>query len=72
MLTGVHKVASPIVQMFQVHLLVWYFPCGTLLGVSALGEASPQLWATWSVHASCAGPCWQAGCQCTGPSVAAS
>ena len=52
MLTGVHKVASPIVQMFQVHLLVWYFPCGTLLDVSALGEASPQLWATWSVHAS--------------------
>lgn len=72
MLTGIRKVASPIAQMFQVHVFTWYFLCGTLLDVSALGEAFPHLWATWSVCASCAVPCWQAGCQCTGPSVAAS
>lgn len=53
MLTGIRKVASPIAQMFQVHVFTWYFLCGTLLDVSALGEAFPHLWATWSVCASC-------------------
>lgn len=73
MLTGLHKVASPIVQMFQVHVLAWYFPCGTLLDISALGEAfSSALGHLVSVCLTCAGPCWQAGCQCTVPSVAAS
>lgn len=35
MLTGIRKVASPIAQMFQVHVFTWYFLCGTLLDVSA-------------------------------------